>query len=301
MKNRILGVVVLLGASMFTGCETEQPGPQCNVPHIWDFSAKYILRPGSVTGGGTCDRLPGEALGVGSFYDPAQKNTPPFALRPEALVYRVPYVAGSVPEASLVFAERPVSVTNGTGNFQSLEPNAEGFCTVASLTSSTSEVGAGTAPDPTNVGEDEEGEALLIDEDQAFIEFTPAVPTSDTPVYAFSDIQVYTTPIAAGTQLTAALTYSEGSCSATYDVVAMYPAIHCSDGAPPGPDGLFNVDPSLCEPETNPDEDRFIASGINPSFDTCCSRKTGYCVLKADEVGEATLTRTKGTPIGICD
>jgi hypothetical protein len=78
---------------------------------------------------------------------------------------------------------------------------------------------------------------------------------------------------AVGTIFTAQMNYAETqtvagvatSCSAAYNVIALAPAVDCSeydaDGNPTG-----NMDPDLCLPEADPENGRVLGSGINPKL-----------------------------------
>jgi len=78
------------------------------------------------------------------------------------------------------------------------------------------------------------------------------VTGTGTISYEWSNVRVLNKPEALGTQLGAELRYTEGGCTATYAVDAIWPARRCSEG---------------CD------------SGLNPLFPVECNTDTGFCVL----------------------
>jgi hypothetical protein len=90
------------------------------------------------------------------------------------------------------------------------------------------------------------------------------LPAADI-VYRWSNVRVLAIPRAPGTQLVADLEYTEGGCTAQYEVWAMWPGdVGCENDA-----GL--PDDSLCA----------SASTINPDFATVCDPTQMRCVPAA--------------------
>jgi hypothetical protein len=91
-----------------------------------------------------------------------------------------------------------------------------------------------------------------------------SVLTSDTLSYTFSNVQVYVSAANQGTQMKADLTIADSGegCSATYQVVGLWPAVHC---------------------ETNADCGE--GSGINPDLfeSVSCNADIGACMLNGNE------------------
>lgn len=76
-----------------------------------------------------------------------------------------------------------------------------------------------------------------------------------TIAYEWSNVRVLNLPEALGSQFGAELKYTEGGCTATYTVDALWPAVECS-------------------------ADADCSSGINPLFPVKCDVDIGYCVLR---------------------
>jgi hypothetical protein len=91
-------------------------------------------------------------------------------------------------------------------------------------------------------------------------------------------MRVYVTAANLGNQFEAEVTYSEESCSATYKVVGVWPAIDCRVYAPnPEPGGApiptDKVDEALC-----------VDPRISPELKVKCDAGAGLCVLDADSI-----------------
>jgi hypothetical protein len=142
----------------------------------------------------------------------------------------------------------------------------------------------------------------------------PEAPAYDVG-YAFSNVRVYYTPAAIGTQFAADLTYTQGDCEAKYRVTAVYPMVSCAAAIAHGGDGgvaetplldagSSDVDPVVdaaspdasegmaldagCPPPepapgpTVPDDALCEGAGINPDYDVACDAVTQMCVLKKE-------------------
>ena len=276
MKTRIFAGMLVAGVATasLNACSQKNPPPPCNTGH-GDYAAKYLYVEGSKTGTGTCDELVGEAIGVDKYY-PIDGGQSLVALQPEAAM-----ALGLTPaDGSNLF---------NIGNLESEKPTPEDFCNLVNMVPSDAletpapvellEDGGmpdGTAPDLTQgtVVEGEDGGSL----------YQP----NDVPVkYAFNNVKFWTIGAApSAQQFTADLTYTKGDCSAQYKVVAMYPAVHCVSA---DADGNPVADDSLCDPKEDYDAGRLFGSGIFYEFETFCDIKSGYCQLKANEIGEGTL------------
>ena len=90
--------------------------------------------------------------------------------------------------------------------------------------------------------------------------------------YEWSNVRVYDTAAATGTQFTADLAYTQDGCTAQYHVFAVYPAVSCDAG-----DGTPNE--ALCSSEANPDAGMATGSGISPDVPITCDPDLLLCVL----------------------
>jgi len=97
--------------------------------------------------------------------------------------------------------------------------------------------------------------------------------------YAWSNVKFYVSPAIPGTQWTAELAYTDGTCSATYEAVGVYPAISCqvqdADGNPVFQNGKRVLDASLCG-----QPDPYLLYALNPDFPVGCDADSGLCLLQ---------------------
>jgi hypothetical protein len=268
----------------------DEPKPKCTAAR-GDFAATYTL----VSGSGECAQLTGEILGVQAYNAQRSKtdtrpdfNRGSIGIQPRSITDALQ--AGAMPNS----ADKPY----GLGNFDSAEPASDGFCSAPTL----------------NV-------ARLRHPDQPLQTMmcmtTPAMPAVDIE-YKFSDVRVYTTAAALGTQLSAKLTYTKDGCTAKYNVRAVYPAVPCgAPASPPGdasmpamtsadedagaaaagadedggcppampampPPGPMVADVSLCSAEADPAHGRPLGSGLSPDYAIRCDPDLLLCVLKHD-------------------
>jgi hypothetical protein len=109
----------------------------------------------------------------------------------------------------------------------------------------------------------------------------------------WSNVQVYVTAATIGTQVQADLVdkrvTSAGTCTITYRVLSLAPAVPCSIPGPEGgslmnPDGSFQTNLEACDPQPNPDAGMFLGSGIGPTTAYTCDPTIGWCTIKGDSV-----------------
>lgn len=339
-------MVAVAGGSLLSGCVlgTEISTDPCLVTGP-DFAAKYTLKSQTGTAG-TCGKLGGEMTGA-TFYPvldaKGQQSGLKLGIEPEAVVFTDGYPAFNPPEPSpdLVPAEDTEAYmdnvrslgsffANGVGvaTFDAHVAGDDGVCRTDAPSAISFDVPTTyEAPIPTSGGykltdggvgplkvTNKKGE-LVNNPD---LEFAPYGTDAVAVKYEYGPVQVYSTPAAPGTMFATSVTYSQTiggeSCSSTFDVVAIHPAVGCTARGVggPGADGVYEdeeLDPSSCEPEADIAAGRLYPSGINPDFNTCCSKRSGLCVLKGNEIGAAAMNRFsaenmvdgKPRPIGICD
>jgi hypothetical protein len=104
--------------------------------------------------------------------------------------------------------------------------------------------------------------------------------------YEWTNLEIYVTAAAQGTQFQGDLKYTEDGCSIDYHVVGMWPGIDCTvydmDGNP-----TDQGDEDACNPCAEPDKGRVAGSGISPEFPTKCQPLADglhYCVLPGQDV-----------------
>jgi hypothetical protein len=205
----------------------DQPAPKCNVAH-GPFWAKYTL----VSGEGDCAMLTGEELDVQSYY--AQRSASD--KRPDydkvSIAVQPMTITAALWNADGIAESDPEDVPYAIGRFGTTSPGRDGFCVAKKLAVARLRLPA--VPDHA------------VD----MCTTAPAAPEYDVS-YAFSNVRVYYTPAAIGTQLAADLTYTQAGCVAKYRVTAVYPMVSC--GAPTAlEDAGASLDASLSD-DAGPD------------------------------------------------
>lgn len=187
----------------------DQPSPKCNIARGL-FSAKYTLVPGSVTGTGDCGDILGEELWVHGYTQPK-----PGSSQPDPNHIQVGIIStttqGIKSRAECNGIESSSQETAySIGSFVSAKPDNDDFCHVPTLT-----------PSQVTVTEQES-----IQCDPCFPAL-PAEPAHDVR-YEWSNVRVYVTASANGTQFAADLKRSLDGCSAQFKVTALYPSVSCA-------------------------------------------------------------------------
>ena len=256
----------------------DEPKPKCTVAH-GNFAATYTL----VSGDGECAQLKGELLGVQAYNAQTSKTDKRPDFDRVSIGIQPISITGVLQSAVM---PNPDDNPFALGDFDSAEPRSDGFCTAPKLS-----VARLRHPE--------------IPEQSDMCTMTPAVPALDV-TYKFSDVRVYTTARALGTQLSAKLTYTQNGCTAKYDVRALYPAVSCgmppsapSDaGTPPmmssDEDAGAGADEDAGCPPSSPPSGPMLAhsdecsakvdptSGLSPDYAIRCDPELQLCVLKHD-------------------
>jgi hypothetical protein len=261
MSAHIRTLLAIAAASALqAGCQ--QPDVNCTSAH-GTFAARYDFKSGDKDQ--PCGQLAGDILGMQTYFaEGGVNNTPKFdeptvAIRGQYLydfIYDNVYGPGTVFDTRLIDME--VGDPDSLGEFASGLPDAEGFCPVPKMSRVNLDLPEFVEIPPTQ----DDPATPDVDETDPGIPGRPATKLT----YEWSDVKFLVTADAQGTQFSADLKFTQDSCSATYHVVGVYPAIGCLDemGAP---------DNSICESDVN---------GINPDFPTECDKNFGYCVLKGE-------------------
>jgi hypothetical protein len=235
-----VGVVV---ASTSSSC-AQRPVP-CTVGRSLPYAAKYK----AIATEGTCDGVPaaslaGDQLGM-SAYNPTKAGGLPDTSQVDIAIRTL--FLGAQTAAAFdrgVVDEDDNHAASAIGSFTSDVPDDAGLCSAPTLTSTAQVLPA--------LPEDTEAELPAQD----------AVNVQET----WSDVSVYVSASALGTQMKGSYSVTQDGCTATYHVLAMYPATDCTgeDGGP---------DQSICDDP---------ASGISPDFAVVCDPALLLCVLDAD-------------------
>jgi len=259
MNKRIATAVAVFGAaSILAGCEIEQPAAGCIVQDasVYAWQAAYIPKT-EADAAKSCGKLKGEQLGVWKFTNPdasaeqkAANTASTLAIRPRRLAsltrMSYTYETGVVgtdgkPEKKTVTVTRVPQDKWDDATAQSTtlpeEPDTNGFCKATGFAQASITV-----------------EAVVNNNVTPSKVEAPAASRT----YQYGDIEVYSHPAAPGTQLRGTLTYSEGDCTAEYDVLALWPSVGCD------PEAFANPT------EENKADRCGEGSGLNPDFDAVC-------------------------------
>jgi hypothetical protein len=235
MKNIILASIVIPVGVLVASCG--QPPVTCTVSPALPYAAKYTL----TSGDGACAELPGDLVGFGA-YNPQKVvngevqpdlNQVSMAIRTNLLGSQVAFALDNgVVDATEGHAP------HAFGPFVDAFPDANGIC----------------RPDLAPA----EQTLAAVEEDLG----DPEDPDDDIPAQAatsvketWTDVEVFVTAAALGTQVKGTYTLEQDGCTATYDVIALFPEVFCSEIVPDpdlaaiaivsiddsGPDGTVEV------------------------------------------------------------
>lgn len=226
MKTLATLLVVSPALAFASGCS--QPPASCTVSTFTGYAAKYQL----VEGTGSCAERAGDVIGMAA-YNPATKdqngNTVP-NLNSVSLAIRTETLGAAVAHAK---DEGFVDELEGHA------PHAFGKFTTTLPTNDicTAELAEAVQQLPLIPGLDDEPEDP--DDD------VPEQPALDVQE-SWSELQVYVTAAALGTQAKAKYTITDTveGCTATYDVLAVFPAVFCEDFTAGDPLDIESIDDS---------------------------------------------------------
>lgn len=285
-RARLTSLVGIAAACVVLGACAKQPRPKCTVAR-GNFAATYTL----ISGKGECAELKGEILGVNAYNAQASASdkTPDYD---HASIGILPQSISDLLAAGATDSNAKHE-PHALGEFDSSEPDSDGFCTAPKL--SVSRLQSAEVP--------EQSDACMA---------TPALPAVDIE-YVWSDVRVYTTAAALGTQFSATLSYSKDGCTARYHVRAVYPSLSCAGTAPvpdggqaeeDGGDSSSPMDAAIASasdedaggeadaacppapaPTPAPVADATLCSpdnGLNPDLDVRCDPDLLLCVLKRE-------------------
>ncbi len=240
-----------IALALALGCE--QPQVLCQSGR-GPFAVKYNLLEGT----GSCSEMPGDTIGLHTYYHLGSDRLPDYrkpilAAKPEALASMVIYAedrAAADPE--------PAHLPYSLGDFDTAEPDGEGFCAVSDLSAAEENLlDIPEIPDDPATPDDDESQPA-----QAAIHAK----------YEWTDFKVLVTAAYPGTQFLGTLTYSENGCTARYEAWGVAFTASCDDG-----NGQPNED--LCSPVAIPEKGIMYGSGISPDFPVTCDPDLLICVL----------------------
>lgn len=243
-----------------TGCD--QPRPRCSIAR-GDFAAVFTLQQGT----GPCATLTSEELSVQAYSAPRSASDPRPDYDKSAIGIQPKSLTTLLASAADPSATSPEDKPYSFGYFATGQASDDGFCVVPSLTVARLRLPDQPARD-------------------AMCGPIAAQPATDI-TYVWSNVRVYTTAGAYGTQFAADLSYTVGSCTAQYRVSAVYPSVSCN--ATPTPDASEEVpcpapiaptpDDGMCAPPSDPSQ---VGTGLNYDFAVHCDPTLLRCVLNEE-------------------
>jgi hypothetical protein len=292
MKIKTLGWLIAAAAvaSSASIVACSQAAVQCQAGHAGSGLAYAVKYYPVGTPGAAC-AAPGDEIGFETYHPPGggdDGSQPDFSI-PSIVSFRnasmgamiaAKAAVGSVdPDGTNV--ENPVDGTHtlakrpaySLGTFATVEP-VNDFCPVVDPKAAEQQFPLVPKVEPDPADPEDMG--------------SPEVPASSVK-YEWSDVKVYVTAAAQGTQFSGHLKYSQdaslpNACAAEYDVVGVWPSVFCgvTKEVDDGMGGTMEIDvpePSLCCPSADPLGGRIIGSGINPDFPMVCDPDLLLCVL----------------------
>lgn len=249
----------LVGAA---GCT--QPPVNCTVSAAMPYTGKYTLT--TDPGVGDCSALTGDALGFAA-YNPATAEGKP-DLNTVSMAVRTTFLGSLVAHAAEYgLADTAVGhAPHAFGQFQTGVPDASGICRPTELVDALQDVPA-VAADPGDPDDPEDD-----------IPEQPATTVQET----WTNVEVYVTAAALGTQVRGHYAVTQDTCSAEYDVLALFPQVYCGDEdviPDYDSDDINSPDDTLCAADAHPLLG--IGSGISPDFPVVCDPIMLFCVLDA--------------------
>jgi hypothetical protein len=280
---RHAGLILLLAAG--SAC-ADQPQPNCMVATA-PFVFKLIERGDrQESAAGACEAFGPESfnahpiVGAAPFYTRDEKGQPNYDMG--SLGIQSSELGTLVENATNFEVENSAADAQlfSFGAFTSSLPDADDVCPVPQLSQ------AHVALTELAAVEDD---PATEDVDESF----PGQPAVDVTL-EWSNVRVYVTPAIFGSQIQADLldtrrTPDGATCAISYRAMGLSPAVPCqaldAEGMPlSNGDGSPMLDATLCDPEANPEKQRFTGSGISPSTRYVCDPVIAYCVLDGDTV-----------------
>jgi hypothetical protein len=235
------------------------------------YSGKYTLTTGA--GSGPCSELPGDALGFGSYNTKTADNLPD--LSQVSMAVRTTFLGTLVQHASDygIADTTEGDAPSAFGKFTSGLPDTDGICRPDSLSA--------VVQDLPEVPADEGDPADPSDD-------VPAQPATNI-TENWTNIEVYVTAANDGTQVRGHYAVTQdGTCSAEYDVTAVFPQVYCGDEdviPDSDDDDTDEPDDTLCDAAPHPLLG--YGSGISPDYPVKCDPDLLVCVLDPSQAVDA--------------
>ena len=254
---------LLIGGAFGVSCTTPQPALECSyLPLYW---AQYKL----VSGTGTCSTYEGDRVDF-QRYQPPDSTTSTFAFMPRRVgrITRFDPCTGAAD--GLLFRNDPADpnhLKEAPRGTQDVYPNAQGFCTSATLIPAEQNLEEMTVDkclaagiNPSRLAD---GGTTLADGGSALKTPLPkpALHYKDT----WSNYRQLSTARFTSNIWEADLEVVRDACTATYKVLGFFPPVGCA---------TVNGDED-CNPDSNVAKGRAVGSGIPADFASKCVALTG--------------------------
>jgi hypothetical protein len=267
----LLAVTAIASSASIVACS--QAAVQCQAGHSGlglGFAAKYY----PVGTPGMACTLTGDEIGLETYHPPGggDDGTQPDFSVPSGVAVKTSAMGNLIADKAKKGSKDDLGTNtendDGThtlakhpayslGKFSTIEP-VDDFCPVTGLAPAEQSFPPVKAVPPDPKDPDDMGTKA---EDATSVR------------YEWSDLKVYVTAAAQGTQFSGHLKFTQDTCSAEYNVLAVWPEVGCGSDAD-------------CCPAADPLGGRITGSGINPDFPVKCDVKLGFCVLDAPDASK---------------
>lgn len=277
----LLAVTALASSASVVACS--QAPVQCQAAHSGNhlgFAAKYypVGTPGAACA------IPGDEIGFETYHPAGGGNDgkqPDFSV-PSGVAVKTTAMGNLIASKTAVGSVDPdglnVENADGThvlaknpayslGKFATVEP-VNDFCAVESPKPAVHSFPRVEAVPPDPMVPDDMGSPEVL---------------ASTVKYEWTDLKVYVTAAAQGTQFSGRLKYTEDNCTAEYNVAGVWPPVHCGVEKEVNGKKVEVPEASLCCPSADPLGGRVTGSGINPDFPVKCDPDLLLCVLDTQD------------------
>jgi hypothetical protein len=288
----LIGLTTALVTLLASSCFTPQPAPECQVVNgqvIYSVTNYLAVLTPAGASTGACPNISTLEVGLERFHDPTTKD---FALGIRAsrivdIANGYTTLADTDPSndctqgkncSSCVATGDPeldnicVATDETNPRVDPRDPQAKKLTGIAKLSQFPDKAGL-CKVDDLKVAEDFQAEDFPI-ADGGVAHF------DDLPVAMdWSSMNVIMNDKVPGTAFTAKLKYTEGGCTANYDVLGFWPIVSCqaydAEGNPVlDASGNTVGDDTQCDPSADLDAGRVTGSGISPAFKPVCKKYT---------------------------
>ncbi len=263
MKIKLVaGAAIGAAFGAYVACTPAQPKPSCPVAH-GGFAAKYTVTTPAAPGGACSaaradelNSLAGDEIGLERYFAKNEGGASSVAIRTN---FVGAHVSGQADEGRSVTAT--TKSLAAWGEMKAEDPDATNFCYVDTLSATSGAIAAQAAQPLPDGGTD------------------PALP-AEAFSETWSNLKIYATANATGTQIAADYQLTADGCTAKYKVTAIWPVVGCEN-----PD-TGDADDSLCQNYTDVGGHVVPPCGdhgcLNLDFKSKCDPTLKLCVAAGD-------------------